>query len=152
MGVNLRACHRSWFHLGWHDDAMACMGSGMIAIPLLLASGLCIATVHDGDTIRLCTGEKVRLQSIDAPEVQDSPRCEPAQRRRLAGSKNPAWCDFAKGAASRDALQSFLLTGRVSIERFGEDRYGRTLANIYVNDRDAGEYLIRRGLARRWGE
>jgi len=114
----------------------------MIAMFLLLASGLCIATVHDGDTIRLCTGEKVRLQSIDAPEVQDSPRCEPAQRRRLAGSKNPAWCDFAKGAASRDALKSFLLTGRVSIERFGEDRYGRTLANIYVNDRDAGEYLI----------
>jgi endonuclease YncB( thermonuclease family) len=30
------------------------------------------------------------------------------------------------------------------------DQYGRTLANIYVNDRDAGEYLVTWDFARRW--
>lgn len=122
----------------------------MSLLPIFAAAGLCIASVHDGDTIRLCDGERVRLQGIDAPELADSPRCSPQQRQRLAGSKNPAWCDYAAGARSRDALQAFILTGRVSIERFGQDRYGRTLANLYVGDRDAGAYLISRGLARRW--
>jgi endonuclease YncB( thermonuclease family) len=117
---------------------------------LAAAAGLCIASVHDGDTIRLCGGERVRLAGIDAPEVVDSPRCSPQQRQRLAGSKNPPWCDYRAGDASRDGLRAFLLTGRVSIERLGRDDYGRTLANLYVNDRDAGEYLIRRGLARGW--
>jgi micrococcal nuclease len=117
---------------------------------IFAAMGLCIASVHDGDTLRLCTGERVRIAGIDAPEVVDSPRCEPAQRRRLAGTKNPPWCDYAKGDASRDALSAFIASGRVSIERLGHDDYGRVLANIYVGDRDAGEHLVRLGLARRW--
>lgn len=121
-----------------------------MSILLAAAAGLCIASVHDGDTIRLCGGQRVRLAGIDAPEVYDSPRCSPAQRQRLAGSKNPPWCDDAAGARSRDALLAFIVTGRVSIERFGQDRYGRTLANLYVGDRGAGAYLISRGLARRW--
>lgn len=70
----------------------------------------------------------------------------------LEGSKNPPWCDFQAGQDSRDQLRAFLSSGRVSIERLGTDRYGRTLAHIYVGDKDAGEYLIRRGSARRWAE
>ena len=126
----------------WHERPMS--------IFLAAAAGLCIASVHDGDTLRLCGGERVRLQGIDAPEVADSPRCAPEQRRRLSGSRNPSWCDFQTGKASKQALQTFLTSGRVSIERFGADNYGRTLANIYVNNQDAGEFLISRGLARRW--
>lgn len=72
----------------------------MSLLPIFAAAGLCIASVHDGDTIRLCDGERVRLQGIDAPELADSPRCSTQQRQRLAGSKNPAWCDDAAGARS----------------------------------------------------
>lgn len=122
----------------------------MSAWIMIAAAGLCIAKVHDGDTLTLCTREKVRVANIDAPELLDSPRCAPAQRQRLAGSKNPAWCDYQAGEQSRDALRAFLDTGSVSMERLGHDRYGRTLARIYVGDRDAGDYLIRRGLARPW--
>ncbi|GAB7552712.1 hypothetical protein NRB_22180 [Novosphingobium sp. 11B] len=122
----------------------------MSLLILAAAAGLCIANIHDGDTLTLCTREKVRIANIDAPELTDSPRCSPQQRQRLAGSKNPAWCDYRAGAQSRDALRAFVLTGRVTIERVGQDRYGRTLAQIYVGDRDAGEYLIARGLARPW--
>lgn len=121
-----------------------------MTILLAAAAGLCIASVHDGDTIRLCNGERVRLAGIDAPELYGSPRCTAPQRKRLAQSKNPPWCDYRAGEMSRDALRSFLHSGRVSIERLGMDQYGRTLANIYVNDRDAGEYLVTWDFARRW--
>lgn len=110
----------------------------------------CIASVHDADTVRLCNGTRVRLIGIDAPEVKGSPRCRPAQRKRLAGSRNPAWCDYAKGARARDMLRAYLKTGTVRIERHGHDKYGRTLARLSVNGQDAGRYLVGLGLARRW--
>lgn len=122
----------------------------MSAWIVFAAAGLCIANVHDGDTLTLCTRETVRVANIDAPELLDSPRCAPAQRQRLASSNNPAWCYYQAGEQSRDALRSFLASGEVTIERLGQDRYGRTLARIYVGDRDAGAYLISRGLARQW--
>ncbi|MFT4054600.1 MAG: thermonuclease family protein [Novosphingobium sp.] len=122
----------------------------MSLIILAAAAGLCIANVHDGDTLTLCTREKVRIANIDAPELADSPRCKPQQRQRLAGPNNPAWCDYDAGERSRDALRSLLAVGRVTIERLGQDRYGRTLAQVYVGDHDAGEYLIARRLARPW--
>lgn len=110
----------------------------------------CIASVHDGDTVRLCDGERVRLANIDAPELAGSSRCTARTRARLAGSKNPSWCDGKAGIRSRDQLRAFLASGRAMIRRTGTDRYGRTLARLSVNGRDAGEYLIARGLARPW--
>lgn len=122
----------------------------MPASLLLAAAAICSAPqVHDGDTIR-CGAERIRLANVDAPELADSPRCDAFNRRRLAGSRNPSWCDSAKGQASRDALRAFLRAGPVMIQREGQDAYGRTLARFTVNGRDAGEFLISRGLARRW--
>jgi len=117
---------------------------------ILASAALCIASVHDGDTIRTCAGERVRLEGIDAPEVFDSPRCTMQSRQRLASSNNPPWCDYGAGEASREALRAFLSAGPVTITRTGTDRYGRTLANLSVKGRDAGEYLVRLGLARWW--
>lgn len=113
---------------------------------LLLA---CTLIAHDGDTAR-CGRERIRLANIDAPELPGSPRCTAQARRRLAGSPNPAWCDYNLGIRSRDALRAFVMRGRVSVQRVGVDRYGRTLASVSVNGQDAGAYLISRGLARRW--
>lgn len=111
---------------------------------------LCLAmTVHDGDTIR-CGAERIRIADIDAPEVPGSPRCSPQSVRRLAASRNPAWCDYDKGERSREALIGFLSRGQVQIERVGEDRFGRTLALLSVGGKDAGEYLVGLGLARQW--
>jgi hypothetical protein len=45
----------------------------MPALLILAAAALCIASVQDGDTVRTCAGERVRLEGIDAPEVLDSP-------------------------------------------------------------------------------
>lgn len=117
----------------------------MIALLILAASAsfVCVApNVHDGDSLR-CDGERIRIANIDAPELPDSPKCKDERR-------SYAWCDFKAGYASRDALKAFLARGQVMIERQGTDRYGRTLARVTVNGRDAGEYLIGLGLAKRW--
>ena len=111
----------------------------------VLAAVICTApTVHDGDSIR-CGKERIRLIGIDAPELRGSPRC--GQKR---AGRNPSWCDYKRGERSRDALRTFLSNGTVTFERKGLDRYRRTLAIVKVNGRDAGTYLISRGLARRW--
>ena len=121
-------------------------------MPLILAAAaaVCIASVHDGDTVRLCDGERIRLINIDAPEVAGSSRCSAQSRARLAASPNPPWCDDEAGVASRDQLRAFLSSGTPAIERKGADGYGRTLAHLSVNGRDAGRYLISLGLARPW--
>ena len=109
-----------------------------------LPAPACIASVHDGDTVRLCSGERVRLLEIDAPELPGSPSCTPKKRATH-------WCgdpDRARGA--RDALAAFLAAGPPLIDRHGRDRYGRTLAHFTVNGRDAGRHLLALGLARRW--
>ena len=116
----------------------------------LAATPVCIARVHDGDTVRLCSGERIRIMDIDAPELFRSERCSPPSVRRLQYSPNPAWCDYTKGERARGALAQFLSHGTIRLQRTGTDRYGRTLARISVNGVDAGRYLIRRGLARRW--
>lgn len=114
------------------------------------AAALCLSpSVHDGDSVR-CGAERVRLANIDAPELPGSPRCAPARVRQLARSRNPAWCDDARGKAARAALAAFLATGPVMIRRLRTDSYGRTLALISVNGTDAGAMLRKAGLARRW--
>lgn len=114
----------------------------MPALAFLAAAGaLCIANVHDGDSIRLCDGERVRIANIDAPEMRGSSRCNKGKG---------GWCDYPLAIRSRDALRAFLASGNVTITQLGKDRYGRTLASVTVNGRDAGAYLIGQGLARRW--
>jgi micrococcal nuclease len=119
-------------------------------VSIVAAAVLCIASVHDGDTVRSCKGERIRLVNIDAPEVAGSSRCSAKSRQRLVASDNPPWCDNALGIRSRDALRAFLAKGRATVYRTGTDRYRRTLARVTVNGVDAGEYLISRGLARPW--
>lgn len=89
------------------------------------------ACVHDGDTIWFA-GEKIRFLDIDAPEM-GPPKCDgPAQ---LA-------------VPSRDALIEILNSGRVTLHRDGKDRYGRTLARVFVDGRDVQAELMAMGLAR----
>lgn len=114
----------------------------MSLLALLAAASACVGTVHDGDTIRLCSGERVRISNIDAPELPGSPKCEDRRRQ--------GWCDYRLGFQSRDALDAFLRSGTVVISRIGHDAYGRTLATLSVNGQDAGNYLVSLGYARPW--
>lgn len=86
-----------------------------------------VKSVYDGDTLtaRCPSGEvKVRVFGIDAPEMGQKP-----------------W-----GERARDALRS-LLSDRSSIrlQVKDQDRYGRTVAQVWVGERDAGLELVRQG-------
>ena len=89
-------------------------------------SGKCVA-VTDGDTIKVMhegKAEKIRLYGIDCPE-----------------KKQP----FGKKAKS---FASDLVYKRiVEIKALNKDRYGRTIAWVYVNDTCLNEELLKAGLA-----
>src|SRR2546421_1225559 len=69
----------------------------------------CIAI--DGDTL-VCNYQKVRLTNVYAAELNQ-----------------------AGGHAAKRRLQSLVSSGEVVLPPLGHDRYGRTLAEVYVNGR-----------------
>ncbi len=90
--------------------------------------------VYDGDTIAMDCGNgevTARLQGLNAPETRDA-ACD---AERLAG----------KRATGR--LRALVKTGRNRIALMGQDKYGRTLIRLWINDEDAAAILVREGLA-----
>lgn len=108
----------------------------MIATVAALAILLSGVRVIDGDTIDV-RGERIRIENIDTPERGDRARC--AQERVLAEQ------------ASRELRSRVQRASRIELERSGLDRYGRTLALVYLDGADVGEDLIAGGYAVRWG-
>jgi micrococcal nuclease len=94
-----------------------------------------VTAVVDGDTIKVTTGETVRLVGIDTPESKRP--------------QTPVECG-ARGAA--DALRALVTDKAVVLRRDptqdGVDRFGRTLAYVDIGRRDAGEEMVRAGWAK----
>jgi endonuclease YncB( thermonuclease family) len=88
--------------------------------------------VVDGDTLWL-DGEKIRIEGMNAPEVQGA--C--ARERELA-----------RQATQR--LSQMLSSRSISIVRNGRDVYGRTLATVRANGRDVAPAMVAEGLAHVW--
>ena len=90
-----------------------------------------VVGVHDGDSITvLASGNeqiKVRLEGIDAPEL-----------------KQP----FSQSA--KEALSSLVFGKEVSFERVKKDRYGRTIAIIFVGQTNVNLELVKQGFAWRY--
>ena len=109
----------------------------LLAIMLLTATSAASAAsnivIIDGDTIAVGR-ERIRILSIDTPETFHS-RCEN---------------ELVLGLRAKQRLRELLDGGDVRIERDGQDRYGRTLANVFAGDIDVGETLIREGHALRY--
>lgn len=90
-------------------------------------------SVHDGDTIRVGE-ERIRLTGFDTPELGRNARCASEAR---------------DAARARDALRTAIDGGRdIRIERDGFDRYGRTLARLYIDGTDASALMTGAGLGR----
>ena len=92
-----------------------------------------VERVIDGDTFKTTKGEKVRLLGINAPEVQhDSSPAQP----------------FGKQA--KNALTALIADKqvRLSFDKEKKDKYGRTLAHVYLRDgRWVNAALVKQGLA-----
>lgn len=92
-----------------------------------------VRNVHDGDTITLQDGRKIRLLGINTPEIDS------ATSTAESG-----------GVAAKDWLKARIEGGKVRLEFDAEakDHYGRSLAHLFAED---GEHLnlalVRQGLA-----
>ena len=104
-------------------------------IPNLLWAGqFKVTRVTDGDTINVVgNGKKeiIRLVGIDAPETSKKKR-QPGQPFSQKSTKY---------------LASLVLKKMVEIKSYGQDRYGRTLGVVYLNDINVNLEMIKAGLA-----
>jgi len=100
------------------------------------AAFACIGPVVDGNTVRLCTGEKVHVANIEAPEAPGSRACRKASR--------DSWCDERLSEKSRRMLEAFLASGAVVMTREGLSHR----ATFRVDGQDVGQFMVARGLAR----
>jgi micrococcal nuclease len=91
-----------------------------------LTDTISCSAVIDGDTIRLDTGETVRLIGIDAPELS-----QPG------------------GELSRQYLAQLILGKKITLDKGYEDRdkYNRLLRFVYIGNICVNEEMIRQGYA-----
>jgi len=114
---------------------VAVAAAGLLAAPVAQASAppavpkprtAVVASVLDGDTVRLDTGQDVRLVGIDAPDHGD--------------------CGFEVAQARLVKLvqgRTVTLVAPVN----NKDQYGRLLRYVQVGKKDMGLKMIRAGLA-----
>jgi endonuclease YncB( thermonuclease family) len=87
-----------------------------------------VVGVHDGDSITVLTANKhrikVRLDGIDAPELGQ-----------------------AFGRRAKEALSKMVFGKYVDIELRSKDRFGRTVARVYLNGRCINLEIVQAGMA-----
>ena len=94
-----------------------------------------IAWITDGDTVRLESGERIRIAGIDAPESRTGQaRCR---------------AEIARGVRATKIARTLLAGRKVSINRIGVS-YGRTVARLRLDEGDVASLLVVRGVARWW--
>lgn len=94
-----------------------------------------IAHVTDGDTIRLATGERVRIAGIDAAET------DPRQAKCRA--------EVAIGVRQKAEATRLLKGRQIAFRRVGRS-YDRTVATLELDGRDVAALLVERRIASWW--
>jgi endonuclease YncB( thermonuclease family) len=99
----------------------------------MLTPALTGVYVIDGDTVDI-DGTRIRILQIDTPETFRS-RCEN---------------EYQLGLAAKQRLTELLASGEVSYTPAGTDRYGRTLADVYVGEVNVADVMLKEGHALRY--
>jgi len=122
--------------LGWSHSCVASLGLCLFAVLLIPNAALgqtsedvVITSCYDGDTCTSSTGEKIRLACIDTPELRGK-RADPVT---------------AKGA--RDYLSELVVGRKITLRRITTDRYGRTVAELFLNGSNVQQQLVASGHA-----
>lgn len=89
--------------------------------------------VTDGDTLKI-SGEKIRLEGIDAPETNQ--RCKDASGK-----------GYDCGIVSTSALRNKIGRNSIKCEGRKRDRYGRLLGICHLNELDLNGWMVRNGYA-----
>lgn len=106
-----------------------------LAAALFAGAASPVTSVYDGDTFRIGE-ERVRVVGLDTPERGGRAACD-AER-------------FLAAIAQREA-EALLMSDSVEIVREPRaDRYGRTLARVFVDGRDFADIMVERSLAVPW--
>jgi endonuclease YncB( thermonuclease family) len=106
-----------------------------------------VVKVYDGDTITVaapfCNGSTVvapelflfhvRLRGIDSPEL------------RGAGADN-----HERAVAARDALHGLVIDRVVRIANIGAEKYGRVLADVYLDELCVNDWMVDNKFAGRY--
>ena len=125
-----------WIHrqLGWSHSRIASLGLCFFAVLLIpkavlsqTSEKVLINSCYDGDTCTSSTGEKIRLACIDTPELRGK-RADPVPAKE-----------------ARDFLIELVVGRKVTIRRVTTDRYGRTVAELFV---DGAQLDVGRGVIR----
>ena len=86
-----------------------------------------IKECYDGDTCTTFKGEKIRLACIDTPEIKGR-KADPIPAKK-----------------ARDFLNDLLVNEEVYIKRITNDRYRRTVAELYKNHINVQELIVQKG-------
>ena len=102
----------------------------LISIPFSAYGALpttIIQNCYDGDTCTTIDGEKIRLACIDTPELKGK-RADPIPAKK-----------------AKDFLNNIISNKKVSIRRITNDRYGRTVVELFKNDINIQELIVQKG-------
>ena len=107
----------------------------LVCWPSISSAGLFkVVRVYDGDTVKAVGHDieiKVRLVGIDAPET--------SKGKRKAGQPF--------GRKAEKYLAQLVLNKVVDIRGYGSDRYGRILAEIYIEEKNINLEMVKTGYA-----
>ncbi len=101
----------------------------LICIPFSAYAALpttIIKSCYDGDTCTTTDGEKIRLACIDTPELKGE-KAEPIAAKE-----------------ARDFLNNLVTNEEIYIRRIAKDRYGRTVAELFKNDINVQEIIVKK--------
>ncbi len=117
----------------------------LLAAPATAAVRGKVTWIYDGDTLKVAGVGKIRLLGIDAPEHEDSERDRFYRRWNIPPSR------LRRIAVESLRFQIRAVKGKVVTLRFDRerhDRYGRTLAYVFLPDgRMLNRVLLRKGYA-----
>ena len=94
-----------------------------------------VAKVVDGDTLKLETGERVRLIGIDTPEMHDSEKLYRDSRKSGTNIEDIKALGRKAYAFTRNLVENKRVRLEFDVEKY--DKYKRLLAYVYLKDDNA---------------